>query len=136
MTKIIDCMPPQCKMSVNVPPSFAPAQCSVGYINTAQKHNDSVLRPWQKPKLNHIGLIHTQVREEDLQRCILGRYRNQSINIKKLENQMRNLKTLNNTKTNRGIPRRTNPICLDCKPLSLIRLIQKIITILVWQCWK
>ena len=45
MTKIIDCMPPQCKMSVNVPPSFAPAQCSVGYINTAQKHNDSVLRP-------------------------------------------------------------------------------------------
>jgi hypothetical protein len=47
------------------------------------------------------------------------------------ENQMRNLTTLNNTKTNRGIPRRTNPICLDCKPLSLIRLIQKIITILV-----
>ena len=33
MTKIIDCMPPQCKMSVNVPPSFAPAQCSVGYID-------------------------------------------------------------------------------------------------------
>lgn len=43
-------------------------------------------------------------REEDLQRCILGRYKNQSINIKKLENQMRSLKTLNNTKTNRGIP--------------------------------